>query len=187
VDPSDNVSSATGDLTESYTPISVPAPGGALALTLTYDSEASQSGSFNDPHFYGEFGFGWQTNLQSNVVVANGEAIVTEENGSQVSFFIDNGSCPSGMQNDTVLDSVDQWCGVDRIDAQFGDFGEGGYVFSEQDGRKVYTYGANGVVEESGNSFSPARNERRTRHPAGLLRMPADGLPHNSGCRPNGQ
>ncbi len=143
--------------TESYTPVSAPAPGGPLAVTLTYYSEASQSEPFNNPQLYGMYGFGWMTNLQSNVVVANGEAVVTEENGSQVDFFVKSGSCPTGMQDDTIpnYSSAHNWCAADRVDAQFADSTGGGYEFWEQGGKKQYTYGADGIAPVLGQSVQP--------------------------------
>jgi len=160
VNPDENVNSATGDLTEAYTPFSVPALGGPLALTLTYDSEAAQATSSGGSYYYGPYGFGWQDDLSTNVQAGFGYAIVTEENGSQITFYVQvNGACPlAGQQVDSLPGSVNVWCAAYRVDAQFENFsGGGGYELSEQGGKKTYTYGYNGFVQYSGNPFNIAQ------------------------------
>lgn len=129
VNPDENVSPATGDLTESYTPFSIPQLGGPLGITLTYDSESSQSPSIL-PGFSSEYGFGWHSNLDTSVVAGFAYVVVTEENGSQVTFIVPTaGSCPTGMQNDTLAGSTNTWCGANRIDARFANTFFG-YTFS---------------------------------------------------------
>jgi RHS repeat-associated protein len=85
----DPVDTATGDLYESSTDLSLPGAGIPLQFTRTYDALAVQhqlfggSGSPEPP-----LGYGWTDNFDMNVScdVYTGDATVTEENGAQVVF-----------------------------------------------------------------------------------------------------
>jgi YD repeat-containing protein len=83
----DPVDSATGDLYQTSTDLSLPGAGIPLEFTRTYDAQqaqAEQAAASSVP----QLGYGWSNNLAMNVAynTTTEIATVTEENGAQVTF-----------------------------------------------------------------------------------------------------
>ncbi len=118
-DPGKTVDSDTGDMSESYTLFSMPAVGANLGFTLTYDAQAAQyyaaNNGINGNGYPGAEGWGWRDNYTSGVVDYNNTYVVTEPNGSTVSFDPDSGTCSPGETEKTVLGSNPAYCAAYRV------------------------------------------------------------------------
>jgi RHS repeat-associated protein len=142
----DPVNTATGDLSESATDISVPTYGPSLSFSRTYDADAAQQETSA-----GQMGLGWTDNWATSAepnVPASGDVTIVQSNGSQVSFYPYTTSCPiagqlapgSGSNN-----ALATYCVAPRVQAWLTVNGSGDYVFNLQDGTS-YTYGSSGTV-----------------------------------------
>ncbi len=77
------IDTATGDLYESATDLSLPGPGVPLAFTRTYDAQGAAA---EVGHGVPQLGYGWADNLGVSLSYSAPIATLTEENGAQVTF-----------------------------------------------------------------------------------------------------
>jgi RHS repeat-associated protein len=143
----DPVNTATGDLSESASDISIPTYGPALSFVRTYDAAAAQQQTNA-----GQMGFGWTDNWATSAVPndpAENDVTVVESNGSQVTFYPYGTSCPiAGQLAPGSGSNHGTYCVAPRVQAYLTMSGSD-YVFSLQDGTS-YTYSSVGAfVDET--------------------------------------
>jgi RHS repeat-associated protein len=123
----DPVDTATGTLVESATDASIPSIGPGLDFTRTYDSSQA---AVNGP-----LGYGWRDNYEMTVVTGTNTAVVTQENGSQITFTQDasgNYLAPSRSQLQLTHNGDGTWTLVRRRQLTFT-FNSTGFLTGEHD------------------------------------------------------
>ncbi len=135
----DPVNCTSGDLSETFTDISVPGRGPGLDLTRTYNSLSAST--------EGIFGYGWSSSYESNLVVnSDGSVTVTEADGSQVT------ATPDGSGGYTVP----TWS-----DSTLTQNGDGTWTFVRQQ-TTTYTFSSSGkltaIADRNGYSTQLAYN-----------------------------
>jgi hypothetical protein len=149
----------TGNFTQSVTDLTVPGRGIPLTLTRTYNS-ALANGSTG-------LGNGWSFNYGMGLnVLANGDAVLTQENGAQVTFYpTTNGFFQSTERvTQTLKGNSDGTYTLTRPNGDTFAFSSTGLLQSEADRNgnpTTLTYGNNG-----GPAWSRASPTRRCRRPA---------------------
>ncbi|HEV2362331.1 MAG TPA: DUF6531 domain-containing protein, partial [Acidimicrobiales bacterium] len=111
---SDPVNTATGDLSEHYTDMSIPTFGPGLSFTRSYDSSLAQTeASSSTP---GPLGYGWTDNWGTSLSLnspATGDVTVNQEDGSQAVFDVPSGgACPTGQVGSGASGT---WCTPPRV------------------------------------------------------------------------
>ena len=110
------INTATGDLYDTTTDLTVPAPGLPLTFTRSYDAEEAQSGDGSALGRGWSDDFGISLTYTGNVSQSTDDtATVTEENGSQdsftqVAYLIAQGTLPSWCASYASADSPTQFC-----------------------------------------------------------------------------
>jgi RHS repeat-associated protein len=123
------VNCSTGDFWHTFDDISIPGRGVPLSLSRTYNSLSAGNDS--------AFGHGWSWNYGSSVNfdAGTGTAVVTQEDGSQVSFY-DNGTGtftpPPHVEAKLVKNSDGSWTFTRRA-MQIFDFDASGRLTAEKD------------------------------------------------------
>jgi RHS repeat-associated protein len=117
------INCATGDFWHTFSDLSVPGRGPALALTRTYTANAAGSD--------GPFGFGWTDSYAVSLSVdGSGSVTVHQEDGSTVTF------APNGSG----------FIAPSRVQASLVKHADGSYALTDFHGGLVHNFDANGVL-----------------------------------------
>jgi RHS repeat-associated protein len=120
------IEAQTGDFYHTFTDISLPGRGPALAVTRTYNSE--------DPVGSNEFGVGWSWNYGASLSSGSTSRTVTQENGAQVTFTYDGSGwvAPSNVFA-TLTDNGDGTWTMVRAASDTFKFDSDGRLIAETD------------------------------------------------------
>jgi RHS repeat-associated protein len=155
--PGQDVNPELGDFTTSQDLFDVPAVGGDLAMSMTYDSGyAAAERDLGAPAGY--FGYGWTSTMSSSASVSESGAVtINDQNTAQYTFqSTTNDYCPYGdyetPQAYTIGGSNDLYCAPNRTNAELGYFSYGGfYQLNKDGGREIDVYNAYGQLAEQSN------------------------------------
>ena len=163
-----SVNAMTGDFSTQLNLFSAPAIGGGLSLSLSYDSQLSQSeraGGVSP----GSFGYGWSSDFSASVTAQSGTTptpsiTVNQGNGSEVTFnqsansgtsyacetpgqSTPSGSYPSTAKY-TVSGSNHQWCALSSVQGQLSDPNTSGITYQTQGGQSIDDFAWDGQLTE---------------------------------------
>lgn len=140
----DPVNTATGDLSQSSTDLSLPGAGIPLAFTRTYDAQGAQAevtASAAAP----PLGYGWADNLGMNVAynTTTQIATVTEETGAQLTFapYV-SGTSPAWCTG------VTNFCATaPRVEATLNQAGGGSWTYVRNNGDQLtFAFSSSGAL-----------------------------------------
>lgn len=172
-DPSQLVNPLTGDVAERYSLFSQPDPGVNFGLNLTYDAQWGQLLTYLDAingntgnEFYG---YGWRSNLSSNVIGSGGSSTSTDTKfavslpgGALENFYPTTGACPSvgnppiSLDYKTASGSSATFCAPNRVNALFSAYNNyANYQLYAHGGLQVYTYDFYGELVNQGSIEDP--------------------------------
>jgi RHS repeat-associated protein len=117
------VNCATGDFWHTFVDAAVPARGLPLGMQRTYDLVNSQTDS--------RFGFGWHDSLDMRVTRSSGRAVVTQENGSVLTYT----EQPDGS-----------WASADHVLAAFACAPGGECTLTRAESGVQYVFAAAGML-----------------------------------------
>jgi RHS repeat-associated protein len=154
----ETVNTATQDVYDTVTDVSLPGPGVPLAFTRTYDAQAAQA-AVTTGAAAPSLGYGWSNNLGMSLSYNTGTqtATLTEENGAQITFtaYV-SGSSPAWCSSATNFCAA-----APRIQATLNHNSDGSWTFTRSTGTQLtYTFSSTGtltkVADVSGNTLTPA-------------------------------
>jgi hypothetical protein len=162
----DPVDTASGDLYETTTDISLPGAGIPLSFTRTYDADTAQSeAAAGQPA--SPLGYGWSSNLSMNVAYDPTAQIatVTEENGAQTTFApYESGTSPSWC-----TETTDFCATAPRVDATLNQNPDGTWTYVRTvGGSTTFSFTSTGVLYEvadatgdtlSSSTYSPSGSQ----------------------------
>lgn len=155
------VNTATGDMFQTTTDLSLPGAGPALAFTRTYDAQAAQAEG-TVAGTAPALGYGWADSFGASLSfnATTQIATVTEENGAQLTFHVypstpapDPGWCANSTVN---------FCATSpRVQATLNLNVDGTYTFNRLTTSPIiYTFSATGalisIADRQGNTITPA-------------------------------
>ena len=140
----DPVNTATGDLYQTSTDLSLPGAGVLLAFTRTYDAQDAQAEAAADSTAP-SLGYGWADNLGMSVAYDSSTqvATVTEENGAQVTFspYV-SGTSPAWCSGSTNFCPM-----APRVEATLNQNGGGTWTYIRNTGAPTtFTFSSSGTL-----------------------------------------
>ncbi|MBV9661610.1 MAG: hypothetical protein JO337_10685, partial [Acidimicrobiales bacterium] len=161
--PGQPVDPMTGDFSSQLRLFDIPALGGNLDMTLTYDTQRADNSTSG-----GTFGYGWQSVFSTSISASGGTVLVNEQNGAQIVYSPPVAGSPpqpadgciSGdyqdIQKYTIPGSVNPYCAANRVDAQLGYFpNTNSYQLRPKGGRGLYVFSSiYGVIQSEGDGYS---------------------------------
>jgi len=128
------INTATGNFFEDFTDIAIPGRGLPLDFTRTYNSLGA---GINSP-----LGYGWSASYFMSLTASGNLATVNQENGSQVTFTLSNGT----------------YSAPPRVEATLVHNGDGTYLFTRRS-REFFTFDSSGkwirVQDLDGRAATP--------------------------------
>ncbi len=150
------VNTATGDEYETTTDLTAATASQPLALTRTYSSALGQDQAQNQLS-PGPLGYGWSCNLCMTVrTESNGDAVVTNENGSQTTFA----PYVAGSSPTWCIASYDFCPTAPRVIATLNQNVDGTWIYSRDvKGETAFSFDANGMLDGVSNASGASIGE----------------------------